>query len=54
MSCATNEAIALPLPTTIVESLALAVAEPHPVTLAWFTCGLLAVVDTFTKAVIGG
>ena len=38
----------------VVESLALAVADPPPNTLTWFTCGKLALAATFTVTVIAG
>jgi len=38
----------------VVESLALAVDDPPPETLTWFTCGETAVADTFTTTVMGG
>ena len=38
----------------MVESVALAVAEPPPETLTWFTCGELAFEATFTVTVIAG
>src|SRR4029077_18460240 len=39
--------------TMVVESLTLAVGEPPPETLAWFTCGEVAVPSTLTVTVIG-
>src|SRR3974377_2473706 len=38
----------------VVESLALAVADPPPDALTWFSCGVLAFAVTFTVTVIGG
>jgi hypothetical protein len=38
----------------VVESLALAGAEPPPATLTWFTCGELAFDVTFTVTVMAG
>jgi hypothetical protein len=38
----------------IVVSLALAVADPPPDTLTWFTCGEVAVAVTLTVTVIAG
>ena len=37
----------------VVESLALAVAEPPPETLTWFTWGDVAFAATFTVTVMG-
>jgi hypothetical protein len=38
----------------VVESVAVAVADPPPETVTEFTCGDVAIADTFTVAVIAG
>jgi len=38
----------------IVESVLFAVADPPPETDAWFTCGDVAVPETFTVTVMAG
>jgi len=40
--------------TIVVGSLAVAVAEPPPETLTWFTCGEVALEATFTVTVMAG
>jgi hypothetical protein len=44
----------LPLGLMTVESVALALADPPPDTVTWFTCGEVAAAFTFTVTAIAG